>query len=79
MFDSDKIVLTKNDAFVGKGYCNQSLFMLNVAEILNNKASSSSACESLMDAESTVMFLLLLAFAISINFTYKRNSYVNFI
>ena len=27
MFDSDKIVLTKNDAFVGKGYCNQGLFM----------------------------------------------------
>ena len=22
MFDSDKIVLTKNDVFVGKGYCN---------------------------------------------------------
>ena len=30
MFDSDKIVLTKNDAFVGKSYCNQGLFMLNV-------------------------------------------------
>ena len=43
MFESDKIMLTKNDAFVGKGYCNQGLFMLNVSEILNNKASSSSA------------------------------------
>ena len=42
MFDSNKIVLTKNDAFVGKGYCNQGLFMLNVSEILNNKASSST-------------------------------------
>ena len=31
MFDSDKIVLTKNDVFVGKSYCNQGLFMLNVA------------------------------------------------
>ena len=30
LFESDKIVLTKNDAFVGKGYCNQGLFMLNV-------------------------------------------------
>ena len=30
LFDSDKIVLTKNDAFVGKGYCNHSLFMLNI-------------------------------------------------
>ena len=30
LFDSNKIVLTKNDAFVGKGYCNHSLFMLNI-------------------------------------------------
>ena len=37
LFDSDKIVLTKNDAFVGKGYCSQSLFMLNVYDIINNK------------------------------------------
>ena len=43
MFDSNKIVLTKNAAFVRKGYCNQGLFMLNVSEILNNKAPSSSS------------------------------------
>ena len=43
MFDSDEIVLTKNDAFFRKGYCNQGLFMLNVSEIMNNKASSSSS------------------------------------
>ncbi|KAL6338579.1 hypothetical protein AAG906_021294 [Vitis piasezkii] len=43
LFDSDKIVLTKNDAFVGKGYCNQGLFMLNVYDIINNNASSSFA------------------------------------
>ena len=43
MFKSDKIMLTKNDVLVRKGYCNQGLFMLNVSEILNNKASSSSA------------------------------------
>ena len=43
MFESNKIMLTKHDAFVGKGYYNQVLFMLNVLEILNNKASSSSA------------------------------------
>ena len=30
MFELDKIMLTKNDAFVGKGYYNQCLFMLNV-------------------------------------------------
>ena len=43
LFDSDKIVLIKNDAFVGNGYCNQGLFMLNVHDIINNNASSSSA------------------------------------
>ena len=43
LFDSNQIVLTKNDAFVGKGYCNQGLFMLNVYDIINNNASSSSA------------------------------------
>ena len=43
LFDSDKIVLTKNDAFVGKGYCNQGLFMLNVYDIVNNNAFFSSA------------------------------------
>ena len=43
MFDSDKIVLTKNDAFVGKSYCNQGLFMLNVYDIINNNTSSSFA------------------------------------
>ncbi|KAJ9703199.1 hypothetical protein PVL29_004828 [Vitis rotundifolia] len=42
LFDFDKIVLTKNEAFVGKGYCNQGLFMLNVYDIINNNASSSS-------------------------------------
>ena len=36
-----QIVLTKNDAFVGKGYCNKGLFMLNVSNIINNNASSS--------------------------------------
>ena len=40
MFDSDKIVLTKNGAFVGNGYCNQGLFMLIVSKFLNNKAHS---------------------------------------
>ena len=44
LFDFDKIVLTKNDAFVGKGYCNKGLFMLNVNDIINNNAFSSFAC-----------------------------------
>ena len=43
MFDLDKIMLTKNDAFFGNGYCNQGLFMLSVSEILNNKAFSYSS------------------------------------
>ena len=43
LFDSNKIVLTKNEAFVGKGYCNHGLFMLNVFYIINNNASSSFA------------------------------------
>ena len=41
-----QIVLTKNDAFVGKGYCHQVLFMLNVYDIINNNASSSSSSSS---------------------------------
>ena len=36
-------MLTKKDIFVGKSYCNQGLFMLNISEILNNKTSLSSA------------------------------------
>ena len=43
MFKLDKIMLTKNYAFVGKGYYKKGIFMLNVSKILNNKASSSSA------------------------------------
>ena len=44
LFKYDKIVLTKNDAFVGNGYCNQGLFMLNVYDIINNNTSSFSTC-----------------------------------
>ena len=40
LFNSDKIVLTENDVFVGKGYYNQGLFMLNVSKIVNNNDSS---------------------------------------
>lgn len=31
-FESDKIVMTRNSVLVGKGYCNQGLFVLNVLE-----------------------------------------------
>ena len=43
LFDLDKIVLTKNVAFMGNANCNKGLFMLNVYNIINNNASSSSA------------------------------------
>jgi hypothetical protein len=39
-FESDKIILTKKNIFVGKGYCDQGLFILNISEIINYKASS---------------------------------------
>ena len=41
-FESDKIVMTKNNIFVGKGYCNQGLFVLNVFNVLNENASTSA-------------------------------------
>ncbi|CAJ2667187.1 unnamed protein product [Trifolium pratense] len=41
-FESDKIVMTKNNVFVGKGYCDQGLFVLNISEVINNNVSSSA-------------------------------------
>jgi hypothetical protein len=35
-FESDKIVMTKNNVFVGKGYCDKGLFVLNIAEVMHN-------------------------------------------
>ena len=44
LFDFDKIVLIKNDAFMGKSYCNKGLFMLlNVFYIINNNVFYSSS------------------------------------
>jgi len=42
-FKYDKIVMTKNNVFVGKGYCDQGLFVLNVSKIINESISMSSA------------------------------------
>jgi len=39
-FESDKFVMKKKNIFVGKGYCDQGLFILNISEIMNYKASS---------------------------------------
>ena len=41
-FESDKIVMTKNNVFVEKGYCDQGLFVLNVSDIINESGSVSS-------------------------------------
>ncbi|XP_071940012.1 uncharacterized protein [Coffea arabica] len=41
-FEFGKIIMTKNNVFVGKGYCNQGLFVLNIANVINENASSSA-------------------------------------
>lgn len=43
VIEYDKIVLTENGVFVGKGYCNQGLFLLNVSIVVNGNTSTSSA------------------------------------
>jgi len=45
-FESDKIVMTKNNVFVGKGYCDQGLFVLNISEIINESCSSAYIVDS---------------------------------
>ena len=37
VFVSDKVVISKNDMYVGKGYLSDGLFKLNVMTINNNK------------------------------------------
>nr|XP_009784424.1 PREDICTED: uncharacterized protein LOC104232844 [Nicotiana sylvestris] len=41
-FESDKIIMTKNNVFVGKGYCNQGLFVLNISDVINGNVSNSA-------------------------------------
>ena len=38
-FEYDKIVMTKNNVFVGNRYCDQGLFILNVSDIVNESKS----------------------------------------
>jgi len=38
-FESDQIVMTKNNMLVGNGYCDQGLFILNFYEIVNESSS----------------------------------------
>ena len=39
-FESNKIVMTNNNVFMGKRYCDQGVFVLNVSEVINENASS---------------------------------------
>ena len=41
-FEFNKIIMTKNNVFVGEDYCDQGLFVLNVSEVINENASSSA-------------------------------------
>ena len=34
--------MTKNNVFVGKGYCNQGLFVLKISNVINKNTSSSA-------------------------------------
>ena len=43
-FEYDKIVMTKNNVFVGNGFCNQGLFVLSISEVMNENSSSSAYC-----------------------------------
>ena len=45
-FESDQIVMTKNNVFVRKGYCDQCLFILNIYEIINEFESSAYIVET---------------------------------
>ena len=46
LFDGNIVTLTKHDVFVGKGYEVQGLFVLNVANTINENSSS---CAYLVD------------------------------
>ena len=40
-FEFDKTIMTKNNVFVRKDYCDQGFFVLNVSNVINENASSS--------------------------------------
>ena len=41
-FEFDKTVMTKNNVFVGNGYCDQGFFVPNVSKVINENVSSST-------------------------------------
>ena len=48
-FEFDNIVMKKNNIFVGKGFCNQELFVLSIYEVINGNASSSTYLDDSYD------------------------------
>ena len=45
-FEYDRIVMKKNKVFVGKGFCNQGLFVLSIYEVMNGTSSSAHLIDS---------------------------------
>ena len=43
LFDGGIVTLTKNEVFVGKGYDDEGLFVLNIDQVINENGSSSCA------------------------------------
>ena len=41
-FESDRIVMTKNNIFMGKTFCNQGLFVLSISKVINGHVSTST-------------------------------------
>ncbi|GAA0168206.1 hypothetical protein LIER_22974 [Lithospermum erythrorhizon] len=46
LFEADKVVLTHNREFVGKGYLSGGLFLFNIDSIINENASTSAYIDS---------------------------------
>ena len=45
-FEYDRIVMTKNNVIVGKGFYNQGLFVLSISEVMNGTSSSAHLVDS---------------------------------
>ena len=45
-FEYDRIVMKKNNFFVGKGFCNHGLFVLSIYEVMNGTSSSAYLIDS---------------------------------
>ena len=45
-FEYDRIVMTKNNVFVGKRFCNQGLFVLSIYKVMNGTSSTTYLVDS---------------------------------